>query len=128
MAKVTVIDRMREFASKNEAAMDAALAEMATDIIRMARPLTPYFQGRLRASARFERVKRLSYKVGYYTEYAAYQEFGQRRDGSHIVRRHTTGGTKTHYLSDSGRQVTKNAPAYVRKHADRLARSFRSGV
>ena len=40
-------------------------------------------------------------------EYAAYQEFGQRKDGSHVVRNYTTPGTGPHYLRDAGNSVKK---------------------
>jgi len=38
-------------------------------------------------------------------DYARYQEFGQRADGSHVVRNYTTPGTGAHYLRDAGNSV-----------------------
>lgn len=121
MSKVTVIDKLPLFGSHNDKIMDAALAEMSTDIIRLARPSTPYFQGLLRASARFQRIRAKKYKTGYYKEYARRLEFG---DGFAFK----TAGTKAHYLRDAGRQVAMNAKNYLLKHGQRGLRQFGGGL
>lgn len=122
MGKITLKDRSKEFEKRSDFEIDMALAEMATDILRMGRGKVPYFQGRLRASGRFNRLGQKRYKVGYYTTYAGYQEFGQRKDGSRQVTRYRLGGTGAGFLRETAQGVANNAKQYLRKAGQRASR------
>lgn len=116
-----VDDKMDKFISKNDLLMDNALNRMARDIRQVALSTVPYKDGDLFNSAEDTKKAKLKYWVIFNTEYAAYQERGQRKDGSRIVRRYTTPGTGRDYLKNGGRQIAKDSLNYF-KQAAQLSR------
>lgn len=114
-----IIDKMNKFIEQNARAMDRAVNRMAVDVERSAKarvPVSPH-GGHLRASGMHKKKGFMKYVVVFDKEYAGYQEFGQRKDGSHVVRHYSTPGTGKFYLRDSGRNVAKNAIQYFKQEA-----------
>lgn len=100
--------------------MDDAIREAAKDVLIKAKNRAPFRKGGLRANADFKKVKPLRQVVNFWMEYAGYQEFGQRKDGSHVVRRYTTLGTGKNYLKKSGDEEVEKLKGRFSKHARRL--------
>lgn len=115
-----IIDNINKFVMAHAGAMDIALNRMAIDIERLAKVRVPLDKGQLKASGRHIKMGPLHFRTEFNKEYAGYQEFGQRKDGSHKVRKYTTPGTGKFYLKNSGDEIKKNAFAYVKAEADRI--------
>jgi hypothetical protein len=98
---------------------ELALAMMAADIERLAKMTAPVRTGALYQSIRNMRIAPGHWRVtvgddSTSNKYAAYQEFGQRRDGSYVVRRYTKSGTGDHFLENAGANVAMHAPGTFR--------------
>ena len=106
MSKVVVKDNLPFFGSNAIAVFDRALGQTAAEGARLSVLQAPHLHGYLRSSNRVERKGLMHFEVSYNASYALYQELGMRRDGSHVIRRHTEPGTKTHYLRDPMMLVT----------------------
>jgi len=94
----------------NKAAIDqnlsAAIYNMANAILQTSRMVAPMKTGRLRYSGQVTGYG-LEREISYNTPYAAYQERGMRKDGSHVVRRYTTAGTGAHYLEKTAEAIVQ---------------------
>ena len=119
-AKVTVIDRLPQFKQLNKIVMEDALREGARDILIKSRTKAPFKTGDLRRDSYTRKVSTLKYRVSYWKEYAAYQERGMRKGGSHRVIHYTTAGTGKHFLRNAGNEVAKAMPRIYKKHAKRV--------
>lgn len=115
-----VIDNIKRFYILNTQSMDTMLGRMAKDVQQIAKIKVPYKEGDLQASIKPKSVKLLHHRVevgGGDIKYAHYQEAGQRKDGSHKVRKYTTPNTGKHYLKDAGERVEKDATNYIKQAA-----------
>jgi hypothetical protein len=112
-----IIDNIGKFLDQNNKALDRALNRMAIDIERLAKQTVPFDKGQLKASGYHTKVGNLNYRTIFNKEYAAFQEFGMRRDGSHVVRRYSHTGKKAHYLGDAGKTIASRALDYIRQEA-----------
>jgi hypothetical protein len=95
MNGVKIVDKTIKFINAVESANDIALNRMAADIERLAKQVVPHDQGPLHSSGRHERLARLKYRVIFNKEYAAYQERGMRKDGTHVVKNYSKPGKKS---------------------------------
>lgn len=116
MKLVKFFHKGAEFMKKAERAVDMALSAMAADIIRQSKMQVPVRHGQLKSSGLVRKITNKKYRVEYDKEYALYQHEGMRRDGSHVIRRHTTPGTKIHYLTDPANLVVKKWKSYVTRY------------
>lgn len=117
---VTVINKMPLFTKMLAVAMDDAIREAARDTYIKAKSTAPFQKGQLRGDSDFHRIAPAHQRVAFYKEYAGYQEFGQRKDGSHIVRRYTTPGTGAHFLKNAGDSQRDKLRLTIKKHAARV--------
>lgn len=117
MNKFEIKDNTEDFLRKNEATVDNALARMARDIKQIAQSTVPYRDGDLFNSARDEKLSTLQYQVIFDKEYAAYQERGMRKDGSHVIRKYTTPSTGAGFLDKAGTKVTRDGIEYLKQAA-----------
>lgn len=85
--------------------LDQELGRKAAKIEVKAKARVPVDKGLLQNSGSTRRIRFGRFRVEFDKEYAAYQERGMRRDGSHVVKRYTTPGTGKHYLESSARDV-----------------------
>lgn len=111
-------DNTKRFAGVNEKVMDTALAQMSLDVKILGIAKVPYKGGDLQRSAEHKRVGRLHHRTQFNEDYAAYQERGKRRDGTHVVRRYTTPGTGKGFLKSAGMQVDRQKLKYVKQAAN----------
>ena len=83
--------------------IDSSLGAMADSIKFKAKMTAPYKSGNLSDSGRVEgkNLKREIIFGGNGIMYGAYQERGERIDGSHKVKNYTTPGTDKHYLKNA---------------------------
>lgn len=114
MGRVIVIDNSARFVTRMELAADQALGRAGAEIELLAKSKVPVKQGPLQSSGQHRRVGLLHHRVVFNKEYAAYQERGARRDGSHPVRKYTTPGTGAHYLENAGKTVMPKVRAYLK--------------
>lgn len=114
------VNKLKEFAAKNAEACDKALERMAGDIVKVAKIRVPFEHGHLMKSIKASRIKPLHHRVVVDSDYAAYQERGMRRNGSHVVRRYSTPGTGAHYLRDAGRSISDKALNYLKQAANSI--------
>lgn len=112
---VKKIDNMQKFLQLNQDAMDGALDRMAHDICIVAKIRVPYKEGDLQKAGRPERKAKLKHRVIFDSDYASYQERGERRDGSRKVRKYTTPNTSAHFLEEGGNTVVKDAVNYFKQ-------------
>ena len=115
MAGIRIVNNIMRFVAQSEKACDRALNRMAIDIERLAKQTVPFDKGQLKSSGYHTKVGTLHYRTVFNKEYAAYQEFGQRQDGSHVVRRHSHAGKKAHYLGDAGKTIGARAIDYIKQ-------------
>lgn len=86
-----------------------ALGAMANAILQRSRMVVPKESGDLSLSGRVE-GKDFEREVIYGENgvvYARYQEYGERQDGTHVVRNYTTPGTGKEYLKNTGDTVVE---------------------
>lgn len=118
--------RLPQFLAKNERIKDFLLGNMSMDIevnlkTTAGMPVSATKKsgnkrgggGHMKASTYHKRVGRGKFKVVVNKEYAGYQEFGQREDGSHIVTHYSTPGTSKGFMARAVGGVTKNKSQYV---------------
>jgi hypothetical protein len=116
MNNVRIINKLPQFTKSMESVLGDALREGARDILIGAKTKAPFQKDGLRSDTEITSPKKLTQRVSFYKEYAGYQEFGQRRDGSHKVKKYTTAGTGKHYLKDAGDKVVTRMPGILKKH------------
>lgn len=85
---VPVSDRIR----MSESRLPLALNSFLDGVIEVAEPITPKKDGPLSQSTSKE-VNGRHGSVSWNRVYAGFQEFGQRKDGTHKVKKYTTPGT-----------------------------------
>ena len=112
---IRIKDNTQKYLRNSDIGLDKALAAMASDIERMSKLQVPRLHGQLRASGYARRVDYLVYQVIYNKEYAAYQHEGSRADGSHIIKKHTKAGSKTHFLIDPANEILKKRDDYIKR-------------
>lgn len=110
-----VVDRWTEFLGELDMSVDAALGLMSSDIERLAKQIAPVKTGELYASGSQQRVGTNHWIVSFGDEgpsehYAAYQEAGERADGTYQVHNYTKPGTGAHFLAIAGDNVALQAP------------------
>lgn len=111
---MSVINNWTPFLLKKDLANLAALETMAADIERTSKQVVPAKQGYLRSRGGHTQDGAMRFIIFYIAAYAAYQEFGQRADGTHVVKIYTTGGTGKNYLRGSARKIVDQAPVYFK--------------
>lgn len=116
---VRVVDNSRRFMQVSEDVLDIALGRMAKDIKTKASIRVPFKEGTLQQSGKTEKFGPLKHRVSFNTEYAAYQERGQRMDGSHVVSKYSTPGTGRGYLQGAAEDITSKGVNYL-KQANQL--------
>ena len=115
MGRIKITDNSRAFFSKNQARIDWAFGRMVKDILNLAKAYVPFKSGDLQKSGQTTRLKALSHKVGFYTNYSAYQERGARGDGTRRVKRYSTPGTGANFLKRGGDKVASQAINYIKE-------------
>lgn len=115
--KVVINNDWASVKPKIDDALDKAMQLMASDIERLAKQKVPVNKGYLLSQGRSTRVDKFKYTIEFNTDYAFYQEFGAREDGSHQVKNYTKSGTGKNYLRGSVETITKNATAYIKTAA-----------
>lgn len=104
---VKVTDNTPRVITQQQQGTRVFLRMAAEEIVRVARPKTPKLKGNLRSDVNIIPKGGTSIEVVWNKEYAQYQERGKRRDGSHVVRRYTTGGTGPHFAENAVKEVVK---------------------
>lgn len=126
---IKFVDKSQSFYAKNETAMDRALGRMTVDVMRISKLQVPVGKrgkkgaapGALRASGGFRRIGLKRHVVFYNKEYAPYQHEGSRKDGSHVIKKHSKPGTKTKFLIDPVKEVIESRGAqYFREEASKI--------
>lgn len=112
-----ITDNWLAFFSQSDAVIDLALGNMTIDIERIAKQRVPVNKARLLQSGRGQRIGPKNFQVSFNTEYAAYQEAGQRSDGSRIVHNYSKPGTGRHFLRGAGETIGRNGLSYFRAAA-----------
>jgi hypothetical protein len=108
--KVTIKDNSATWLRMQLVNLDVATRAMADATVKTSKVTAPLLNGPLRNSSRIERNGPLNYSAVYgggSVQYAAYQERGMRKDGSHKVRHYTTPGTGAHFLRNAGDVTAK---------------------
>lgn len=114
----TIKDNSEQFIQKVEDVMDTAMSRMIQDIATVAKIKAPFKHGDLTKEIKPERVAKFKYIVLVNLEYAAYQEKGERADGTHKIRKYTTPGTGAHFLENAGDQVVEQVDDYLKQAAN----------
>ncbi len=117
MGKVIVTEDWERVQQRMAVATDAALANMAADIERLAKHRVPVLTGYLLSQGRFQKEGMSHYTIQFNTAYASYQEFGERRDGSHVVKKYSKAGSGKMFLTDAAKYVTRNYATYFKATA-----------
>lgn len=115
MGRIVITDNGKRFVAVNRTVMDNALNTMAGDVSNIAKSRVPFKEGDLFKEIRAVRIKILKHQVRVDSDYAAYQEAGERKDGSHVVRKYTTPSTGKNFLKGAGERVTSNALNYFKQ-------------
>lgn len=105
----------------------AAVFEAGAALIRDSQdeaPQVPWKKGHLRASAFIEKPQidgdGIFVDVGYDMPYAAYQHEGQRKDGSHVIKKWTTGRVSSPGIKFLEKKMIKNSGKYLKEMANYL--------
>lgn len=96
--------------------INKALNAMATTILKESQMVVPRRDNRLVNSARVIPGNK-QVAVVYTKPYAAYQERGERADGSRKVRKYTSPGTGKHYLEKTGNRVVERGIRWFLSHS-----------
>ena len=108
MGRVTVTSRMSQVIREEEAKMDAALGEWASDTHNVAGRLAPHETGALQNSGRIEREKPLEWSVTFGNNQVPY---ARRRHYENYLNPHTL-----NYLERAGDQNSRNfVQRYLRR-------------
>lgn len=85
--------------------LDQELGRKAALVEIKAKARVPVDKGLLQSSGSHRRLRFGRFRVEFTKEYAAYQERGMRRDGTHVVKSYTTPGTGRDYLKRAAAEV-----------------------
>lgn len=110
---VSVIDNTPKILAEVKLNGSIAIKRALDDVKRLSRPITPLKQGQLRDNV-LSSVAGLKGIIKWGMVYAQYQERGARRDGSHRVRKYTTGGTGKGFAKSTVSQVDRSRVKYLR--------------
>jgi len=118
---VKVTDKSGKFIQMSEDALDEVYAVAAKDILTLSRTRVPLGINKankksgnrnitsrgsgLQGSSKTVKLEKMQHMVIYNKEYAGYQEYGKRKDGSHIIKKHSVSGRRTHYLLSAGQDI-----------------------
>ncbi|OQA03766.1 MAG: Minor capsid protein [Planctomycetes bacterium ADurb.Bin401] len=112
--KLVIKDKSDIFKQLTAKRIDRVLFSMANDIQNLAKIKAPHLQGHLQSSIiAMRKPGKKAWMVEANMEYAKFQEFGG--DKKRTVKNYTTPGTGKLYLTNSGKQVAKNALLYIKK-------------
>lgn len=117
---VKVIDRSPQISARMRVNGSIAIKRALDDVKRLSRPKTPYSGGKTGYVGGHLKDSVLTQVLGFRGRivwdkaYAAYQERGKRKDGSHRVRHYTTSGTGAHFAEDVIKDVDKRRKMYLR--------------
>lgn len=114
----------------NSGAVSLEIAENVSSAIRLmadavktnSRMVAPKKNNHLRSSAQTfsgGKFKKVVFYGSASVPYAAYQERGMRRDGTHVVRHYTTPGTHARFLEQAGDAVKKQGIGHYLKEVGR---------
>lgn len=96
--------------------MNKALGIMGNTILKDSQMIVPRKSGRLRNSATVvSRPQRVA--IIYSGPYGAYQERGEREDGTHKVKKYTSQGTGKNYLQRTGDAVVERGIRWFLSHS-----------
>lgn len=112
-------DNLMKFVNNNADDMDRALSRMSKDILQISKVRVPFKRGNLQKQGESKKIAKMKHRVVYDEEYAAYQERGQRKDGTRRVINYSTPGTGKDFLKGAGQTVGKQALNYLRQAANR---------
>jgi hypothetical protein len=84
----------------SEKAIESALDEQADELTRLSSKEVPKKDKALLNSAEKDKIGKDTIMISYNEPYASYQHEGKRKDGSRVVKRYTTPGTKKFYIKD----------------------------
>ena len=115
MMRKKVIDNFDAYESKMNLVIDKALGKMASDTANVAKIRVPFKDGNLMEAIEVVRKGFKHFWVLVDEAYAAFQERGERFDGSLVVKRYTTPNTGKDYLKNAGSQVTKDFTQYIKQ-------------
>lgn len=111
---VKITDNTTLIEQRMRANIPVALKRAADDVLRISRPKTPKADTNfLRNNVRTQ-VLGLRAKIMWLAAYAQYQERGRRKDGTHVVKHYTTGGTGKAFAEDAVKKVNKDKNKYLR--------------
>jgi hypothetical protein len=120
---VVVKDESGKFVELNGEALDRVMNMAAKDVFTLSRLRVPLGVNKsnkksgnrnitsrgagLQGSSYWIKTANGHWVVVYNKEYAGYQERGQRKDGTHIIKNHSVPGRQAHFLESSGADVQK---------------------
>lgn len=112
---VKIVNNISKFIKYVNQRTDLSLSMMAVDILRMSKAQVPVSSegGQLKSKGMVKRRAVKSYRISYDSKYAAYQHRGMRKDGTRVVRRYSTPGTKKNYLQDPADRVLSRKRDYI---------------
>lgn len=117
-------DRSEEFVRKNKDVMDSALSTMADDGTLLVKETVPIGEtGKLSDNTTHRKLGIMKHRIQVETPYAAYQEAGKRKDGTHIVKKYTTPNTGKGFLRKAGDYLEKNALEYLKQAVQKFRKS-----
>lgn len=104
-----------DFLRKNDAFIDMVQGHMAMDIEVALKNNSgmPVKTGAMKSETRHFRSANGGFRVEIDKEYASFQEAGVRRDGSHVVKKYTTGGTGKGFFKRAINMVVRNRANYI---------------
>lgn len=108
-------NNLPSFAKNLNVNLDAAFREATRNILINAKIRAPFDKGGLRADTDGKKVGGNKWRVSFWKEYARFQEFGG--DAMRKIRKYSTAGTGSKFLSRAGNDQAKNMRQTLLKHA-----------
>lgn len=112
MADAQFDNRFPQYRKQITDMCDSAMRRMSADLVTEAKMTVPMKDGQLISSINYKKIDVCHYEVEANAAYALYQERGMREDGSHVVRKYTTGGTRKGFMKSGAKEVVKNIKSY----------------
>ena len=117
MGKVVFNSKIKRFIEKNREVLDFALERMGKDGVNLTRMRIPYKEGDLYDAVEWVKLEVLNHIIRIEKEYAGYQEFGRRKDGSKVVINYSTPNTGSNFLRGAGEILKRDALNYLKQAA-----------
>lgn len=114
--KVTLTDSSGKWFNNQISLIDRALEAMGNTILKNSQMVVPRKNNYLVNSAKLVKGNQ-KVAVVYEKPYAAYQERGERYDGTHKVKRYTTPNTGKNYLEKTGHAVVERGIRWFLSHS-----------